>query len=374
MTELRLRAVTAGYGRDVVLDEVDLVVPEGRTTAVLGGSGSGKTTLLRVIAGFVQPRSGAAVIGGRTVAGDGVWVPPERRGVGYVRQEGGLFPHLSVAQNVAFGLPWPRRRHRGRVLELLDLVGLPAQVAERRPDQLSGGQQQRVALARALAPRPGLVLLDEPFSSLDTALRAATREATARALRASGATAILVTHDQGEALSFADEVAILAGGRFRQVDRPAVVYRDPVDADVAQFLGDAVFITGTADGERVLCPLGSLPVSGSAPHGAVEVMVRPEQISLTPAGTGRLDATVRSVAYFGHDAVVELDVTDGPPHVGLRARTIGLDHPRPGERVGVSVIGPVRTFARDPLAPSPGTLPAVPDGTGLSASSTHARS
>ena len=344
MSEVRLSAVSAGYGRHEVLDRVDLVVPEGTTTAVLGGSGSGKTTLLRVITGFLVPTSGEVVIGGRTVAGPGVWVPPERRGVGYVRQEGALFPHLSVAGNIAFGLSWPRRRHRDRVLELLDVVGLPAEVADRSPDQLSGGQQQRVALARALAPRPELVLLDEPFSSLDAGLRAATREATARALRATGATALLVTHDQGEALSFADEVAILVDGRFRQVDRPTVVYRDPVDLEVAEFLGDAMVFTGTATGGVVECRLGTLPVGGPVTDGAVDVMVRPEQIRLTGTGTGRLDATVRSVAYFGHDAVVELDMVDGPPHPGLRARAVGVAPPTVGDRVGVDVVGPVRTF------------------------------
>lgn len=366
MTELRLQALTAGYGADAVLRDVDLVVPAGTTTAVLGGSGSGKTTLLRVISGFMGPWSGRVVIGGRPVAGDGVWVPPERRGVGYVRQEGGLFPHLSVAGNIAFGLPWPRRRHRDRVLELLELVGLPEELADRRPDQLSGGQQQRVALARALAPRPGVVLLDEPFSALDTGLRAATRAATARALRAAGATAILVTHDQDEALSFADEVAILGAGRIRQVAPPRVVYREPVDAEVAEFLGDAVLVPGTATDGRVLCELGALPVQGQAVQGAVEVMLRPEQITLTPAGAGRLDATVRAVEYFGHDALVELEVSGAAVETAsrgasetasgtnleaaalrpLRARVVGLQPPEPGDRVGLTVVGPVRVFPR----------------------------
>jgi iron(III) transport system ATP-binding protein len=351
MSDVRLSGITAGYGAESVLDDVALDVAEGTTTAVLGGSGSGKTTLLRVIAGFVRPRSGTVVVGGRTVAGPGVWVPPERRGVGYVRQDGGLFPHLSVAGNIAFGLPWPRSRHRARVLELLELVGLPAAVADRRPDQLSGGQQQRVALARALAPRPGLILLDEPFSSLDTALRATTREAVADALRATGATAILVTHDQGEALSFADEVAILSAGRFRQVARPRVVYREPVDAEVAEFLGDAVLLAGTAADGWVSCPLGVLPVQGSDARGDVDVMVRPEQVALTAPGSGERDAVVVGVSYFGHDAVVELDVPDGGCR--LRARVLGIATPEPGERVGLSVVGPVRAFPRGTAAAPP---------------------
>ena len=348
MSELKILGVSAGYGRDTVLDDVGLTVAEGATTAVLGGSGSGKTTLLRVVAGFLRPTSGTVTVGGRTVAGRGTWLPPERRGVGYVRQDGALFPHLSVAGNVAFGLPWPRARHQDRVLELLDLVGLPAALAERHPHQLSGGQQQRVALARALAPRPGLILLDEPFSSLDTALRTATREATARALRATGATVVLVTHDQGEALSFADEVAILRAGQFRQVDSPRTVYREPVDAEVAEFLGDALLLPGSAADGTVTCRLGTLPTAhGSGIDGDVEVMIRPEQLTLARPGGGHLDAVVRNVAYFGHDAVAELDIAVDERHDPLRSRVLGVDAPAPGELVGVSVTGRVRVFPRE---------------------------
>lgn len=351
MSDIQIRDVTVGYGTTPVLNDINLTVRGGSTTAVLGGSGSGKTTLLRVIAGFLRPTGGEVVIDGRTVAGPGVWVPPEKRGIGYVRQEGGLFPHLTVSGNIAFGLPWPRRRHRERVLDLLDLVDLPRALADRHPDQLSGGQQQRVALARALAPGPDLVLLDEPFSSLDTALRASTREATSRALRTAGATAILVTHDQGEALSFADEVAILRGGAFRQIAPPRVIYGEPVDALVAAFLGDAVLVPGTADTGAVRCALGRLPVRGFVTHGDVEVMLRPEQIVLTEPGQGMVDAVVRSIAYFGHDAVVELDVEAEVPadgaHHGVRARVAGLQPPSPGQRVGLAVVGPVRVYPRE---------------------------
>ncbi|WP_454856554.1 ABC transporter ATP-binding protein [Promicromonospora soli] len=346
MSELKITGVSAGYGSETVLDDVELTVAEGATTAVLGGSGSGKTTLLRVVAGFLRPAEGTVTVGGRTVAGPGTWLQPERRGVGYVRQDGALFPHLSVAGNIAFGLPWPRRRHHDRVLELLDLVGLPAAIAERHPDQLSGGQQQRVALARALAPRPGLILLDEPFSSLDTALRAATREATARALRATGATVVLVTHDQDEALSFADEVAILQAGRFRQVASPRTVYREPVDAEVAEFLGDALLMAGSAADGGVTCRLGRLPVHEADVDGDVDVMIRPEQLTLTRPGAGVLDAVVRDVDYFGHDAVVELDLADAEPGDPVRSRVLGVDAPAVGELVGVSVVGRVRTYPR----------------------------
>ncbi len=351
MSEVRLSGLTVSYGGGsaAVLDDVELAVAAGTTTAVLGGSGSGKTTLLRVVAGFLRPESGQVAIGGRLVSGPGVWVPAERRGVGYVRQDGGLFPHLTVAGNVAFGLPWApgrgRRRHRERVAELLDLVELPAELAGRHPHQLSGGQQQRVALARALAPRPDLVLLDEPFSALDTALRGTTRDATARALRAAGATAILVTHDQGEALSFADEVAILRGGTFRQVAAPRVVYGSPVDMQVASFLGDAVRVAGAGVGGVVRSPLGTLSVAGFVPHGLVEAMVRPEQIALSPAGTGQAQAVVTRVSFYGHDSVVELDLLDDDTGVpGLRARMAGLSAPEVGDQVGLTVVGPVRAF------------------------------
>src|SRR4051812_7811614 len=215
MSSLTVTAVTKSYGATPVLTGVDLHVPEGSFTALLGPSGCGKTTLLRLVAGFDDPDRGTVGVGGRRVAGAGRSVPARRRHIGFVPQEGGLFPHLSVAGNVTFGLPRRQRRDAGRVRELLDLVGLDPALATRAPHQLSGGQQQRVALARALAPQPSLVLLDEPFSSLDASLRDEARRAVAAALRAAGATAVLVTHDQAEALSTADQVAVLRGGRQR---------------------------------------------------------------------------------------------------------------------------------------------------------------
>ena len=349
MSEVRLSGVRAGYGDVEILHGVDLVVPSGGTTAVLGDSGSGKTTLLKVISGFLRPAAGQVEVGGRVVANGAAtsWVAPEHRGVGYVRQDGGLFPHLSVAGNIAFGLPRPPlgrrdRVHRDRVAELLDLVELPQDVAERRPDQLSGGQQQRVALARALAPRPDLVLLDEPFSSLDTALRTATREATARALHTSGATTLLVTHDQGEAMSFADEIAVLREGAFRQIAAPRTVYAEPVDAHVAAFMGDAIPVHGLANEDQFRCALGTLGAAGPGLRGAVVGILRPEQLRLVPAGTGSVDARVTTVTFFGHDCVVGLELENGTPLRGLRARVVGPDTPSVGEVVGLGVVGPVR--------------------------------
>ena len=349
MSEVRLSGVRAGYGDVEILHGVDLVVPSGGTTAVLGDSGSGKTTLLKVISGFLRPDAGSVEVGGRAVAGDGAWVAPEKRGVGYVRQDGGLFPHLSVAGNIAFGLPRAGiarrgRAHRDRVLELLELVELPAEVAQRRPDQLSGGQQQRVALARALAPRPDLVLLDEPFSSLDTALRTATREATARALHASGATTLLVTHDQGEAMSFADEIAVLRHGTFGQVAPPRTIYGEPVDAHIASFMGEAIPIHGLASHNQFRCALGNLEAAGFVTRGAVVAILRPEQLRLVTPGEGSVDARVSRVTYFGHDSVADLELVSGTPLKGLRARVVGPEAPAVGDVVGLWVVGPVRVF------------------------------
>lgn len=358
MSEVRVRDLRAGYGTTEILHGISLTVPSGSTTAVLGDSGSGKTTLLRAIAGFIRPSHGDIEVGGRTVAGPRLWVAPERRGVGYVRQEGGLFPHLTVAGNVCFGLPRPAfgRRgsaHRERILELLNLVELPAELADRHPAQLSGGQQQRVALARALALEPSVVLLDEPFSSLDTALRTATREATARALRAAGATVVLVTHDQGEALSFADEVAVLRGGEVRQVAAPRTIYGEPIDPHVAAFMGDAMMLEGEGVGPVVHSALGPLTVVGFVPRGPVDVLLRPEQIRLTTPTRSSVTAVVTNVRFFGHDAVVDLDLRgtepDGRAGTGasaLCARVHGNETPRVGAVVGLTIVGPARVFKR----------------------------
>ena len=234
MSEVSVRAVTKSFGPTRVLEAVDLAVPDGGITAVLGASGCGKTTLLRLIAGFLRLDAGEISIGGRVVAGDGVMVAAQKRGVGYVAQEGALFPHLDVRGNVLFGVP-RRERTEARLKEMLDLAELPARVATAYPSELSGGQQQRVAVARALAPRPGVVLLDEPFSSLDTALRESAGRAVVRVLRHAGATGLLVTHDQNEALSLADQVAVMRAGRVAQVSTPVDLYRAPQDVDVALF-------------------------------------------------------------------------------------------------------------------------------------------
>ncbi|MFC9689096.1 ABC transporter ATP-binding protein [Kribbella sp. NPDC056951] len=331
--------LTVGYGGPPVLDGVSLQVRPGGTLAVLGPSGSGKTTLLRALAGFVRPAGGRIEIGDKLLTDGQVLVAPERRGVGYVRQDGALFPHLDVTGNILFGLPRAERRRATQVGPLLELVGLSPDLAKRRPDELSGGQQQRVALARALAREPAVVLLDEPFSSLDTALRAATREATLTALTERGATTVLVTHDQAEALSFADQVAVMLNGRFAQIGSPAEVYEAPVTPEVGAFLGETMLLPGHADGRIVDCVLGKLDLAEPT-TGAVLVMIRPEQLTLG-APTG-LTARVVSTAYHGPDAMLRLDLTETATR--LVARVPGHNAPHPGDLVGVAVPGPVRSF------------------------------
>jgi len=327
------------YGEREVLAGLDLDVPEGTVTAILGASGSGKTTLLRAIVGFVAASRGLVSIGGKVVADGGrVHVPADRRAVGYVAQEGALFPHLTVAGNVGFGLPRSERRRDGRIGEALDLVGLDRSYAERRPQELSGGEQRRVALARALAPRPAVVLFDEPFAGLDASSRAETRAAVLQAVAAAGATALLVTHDQAEALSTGDQVGLLRAGRLVQTAPPVTLYRAPVDLDAAEFVGAAVVVRGRASGGFVECALGRLPVRGGAPEGTVRVVIRREQIRVGTAGVG---AKVVGQAFFGPYTLLTLELSDGS---GAAASIPGEQVPQVGTDVHLSVEGPATVF------------------------------
>ncbi|HEY1997794.1 MAG TPA: ABC transporter ATP-binding protein [Paraburkholderia sp.] len=351
MSELRISGLHKSFDGHPVLHGIDLSVERGTLLALLGPSGSGKTTLLRVLCGFERADSGTVEIDGRRVTGAGLHVPSEQRRIGYVPQEGALFPHLSVADNIVFGLPRTQRRARHRVAELLELVGLPASFAERAPQQLSGGQQQRVALARALAPSPTLVMLDEPFSSLDAALRLETRQAVASALAATGATAVLVTHDQSEALSLGHEVAVLWQGKLIQTATPETLYRRPVTRELASFVGEAVLLQGVATRDRVICELGELTLSAPVASGAVDVMVRPEQIRMwradetAPAGIASFDAVVQEVVFQGQDAGVALQLQSAARTL-VRARVPGYRTPQPGERVQLAVDGGVTAYAR----------------------------
>jgi iron(III) transport system ATP-binding protein len=336
---IELRGVSKSYGRDVAaVRDVSLCLSCGALLALLGPSGCGKTTTLRLIAGLEAPDAGEVAISGRRVAGHSAWVPPEERGVGMVFQDYALFPHLTVAENIAFPLNrLPARQRAARVAELLPLAGLQG-LESRYPHQLSGGQQQRVALARALAPRPAVVLLDEPFSNLDAALRKATREEVRRILCESGATAIVVTHDQEEAFSIADTVAVMRGGVVEQTAPPHEVYLRPASRQVATFVGEANFVPGQARGDLVECTLGAVPLATPA-SGRVDVMLRPEMLALRPEprGCGRIE----HITFFGHDQLVAVRMCDGAL---LQARTFPRLDLTPGTQVEVTVSGPVVAF------------------------------
>jgi iron(III) transport system ATP-binding protein len=330
---LAVRGLTKAFAGRAVLAGVDLDVHQGTIAAVLGPSGTGKTTLLRIVAGFEDADAGTVTLDGVTLVDGPRGVPAERRHIGIVPQEGALFPHLSVGENVGFGL---RRRSHARIEECLELVGL-AGMARRRPHELSGGQQQRVALARALAPAPPLVVLDEPFSSLDAGLRAHVRDDVMDALRRAGATALLVTHDQQEALAVADQVAVLLDGTVAQAGPPETVYRRPASLAVATFVGESIVVPVAPDGSSTLGPLEA--ADGAAGSMAV---VRPEQVRLTTAGAvGTAPATVTGTTFLGHEAQVTLRLADG---TDVRARLHLAGLPAVGAVVGVAVVGPVSVF------------------------------
>jgi iron(III) transport system ATP-binding protein len=354
-----LRAVSVTYsgagGADVVaVERADLDVEPGSIIALLGPSGCGKTSLLRSIAGLEEPSSGEVVIGGRTASASAnpgsatkrTWVQPEQRDVGMVFQDGALFPHLTVRQNIVFGLRATRKKFSkpeiaARVTELLDLVDL-ADYGSRMPGTLSGGQQQRVALARSLAPQPKLLLLDEPFSALDTALRVQVRAEVARILRDIGVTTIFVTHDQDEAFVLGDKVAVMQDGRIEQFGTPDELYRSPSTPWVAGFVGEANFVVGTVTGEGsaevAATPIGVISIDDQRTDPTdhqVQVLVRPEQIALAarsdaddrPIGEG---AAVTAVEYYGHDVRYELELDDGTM---LAARTHSTELFERGDRV-----------------------------------------
>ncbi len=308
---LELRAVSKRYGRSdhAAVEQLDLDVASGEILCLLGPSGCGKTTLLRLIAGFEMPDAGSVRIAGRTVADAGTWVEPENRRLGFVFQDYALFPHLTVRQNVAFGLREGTKVARlAQADAVLDLVGLTI-FAGRYPHQLSGGQQQRVALARALAPAPTVILLDEPFSNLDAALRGSTRAEVRQILKRTGTTAILVTHDQEEAMTFADRIALMRSGRLEQVGTPEGVYGRPETAFVASFLGRTNLIRGDGQGSAARTPLGDLALTRPA-HGQVMLSVRPEAIAFSPNGSGA-EVRVLQREFKGHDLTYTCQLSDG---------------------------------------------------------------
>jgi iron(III) transport system ATP-binding protein len=331
--------VEKAFGRTRAVDGATLQVGHGELVALLGPSGSGKTTLLRVLAGFERPDAGRVAVGGRPVAGDGAWVEPEHRRIGMVFQDGALFPHLTVAGNVAFGAARPERTG-----ECLDLVGLAAR-ARSYPHELSGGEGRRIALARALAADPEVVLLDEPFAALDAGLRDSLRSEVMQILRTAGTSALLVTHDQAEALSLAGTVAVMRAGRIEQVGTPEEIYERPRSRWLAEFLGEADVLPGTAEGGTVRCELGRFS-AGDDLSGEVQVVIRPESVAIGHgAGAARdaAEAVVLERSFYGHDQLVHLELPSG---LRLRSRRLGFPAWHPGDRVRVWIDGPVSALAR----------------------------
>ncbi len=326
---IRCVGITKRFGAARALDGFDLSVAPGSILGLLGPSGCGKTTALRVVAGFEVPDSGTVQIGGRTVVGPGVFVPPEERRVGMVFQDYALFPHLSVRRNVAYGLGAGKDAQH-RASEVLELVGLAAR-SEAMPHELSGGEQQRVALARALAPRPEVILLDEPFSNLDAPQRDRMRREVRTILVEARATAVFVTHDQEDALAMSDEVAVMREGAILQVASPDDVYHRPATPWVGRFLGEGTLISGEAARGRATTILGEIPLSTPL-EGPVDVLVRPEAVRVTADPGGPVRIVGRE--FYGHDQLLTLELPDG---ARIQSRLGPTPVLLPGERVVVAV-------------------------------------
>ena len=329
---LELTAISKSFSDVQVLDSLNLSVAPGSRTAIVGPSGSGKTTLLRILAGFETPDTGRIVMQGKTLFDENHVVPAHLRGIGYVPQEGALFPHLNGT----------RHEKRQRVEVLMEMVSLDRQLATHWPHEISGGQQQRVALARALAQRPSLMLLDEPFSALDTGLRAMTRKATADLLAEAGVASILVTHDQNEALSFATQVAVMRSGRFTQVGTPYDVYTRPVDEETALFLGDAVILPAQLAGGYAVCALGEVPTDNPHATGEGRVMMRPEQLRVTACAPHESPVSILDVDFTGQLSTLTLGLAGHEQPVILR--TVSQPGWHPGAAVRIDVTGTARVL------------------------------
>ncbi|HZD24362.1 MAG TPA: ABC transporter ATP-binding protein [Acidimicrobiia bacterium] len=327
---LEVRDVTKSFEGQPVLRGINLIVEKGTSVTLLGPSGCGKTTLLRVIAGLERPERGIVILGDRTLANGAKFVPPERRRIGMVFQDWALFPHLNVADNVAYGLPRTGTDRSRAVTEALHMVGL-TNFGKRMPSTLSGGEQQRVAIARAIAPKPDALLLDEPFSNLDAALRATVRFDTRALLHDLEMTTLFVTHDQDEAFVLGDEVAVMRDGVIYQQAPPGQLYSSPIDAWVAAFVGEANLLLGEADGATARTILGPIPLAEHA-VGPRRVLLRPEQIDLSPGSAGE----VTSVEFYGHDCSYRVQV-DGTEVI---VRSIASPTFSRGDRVSVSYQGP----------------------------------
>lgn len=339
---LELSGISKTYGDQKGVEDVSLVAPDGSRTVIVGPSGSGKTTLLRLIAGFEAPDAGTISLGGRVLDG----VPPHRRNIAYVQQEGALFPHMSVADNVGFAISRQAEDRSRRIDELLARVGLSPAFRERRPHELSGGQQQRVALARALAQQPELMLLDEPFSALDTGLREAMRNMVGDVLRDAGIATVLVTHDQAEALAFADHLVVMRDAVVADAGPPQRLYERPADIEVAQFLGEAIVLPARVQNGVAQTALGDIAVRHEDAAQA-DVLVRPEQVHIGAQSeeAGALGRILHR-AYRGAQWRLEVECQEG----GL-SKPFSVDVPsaldfKPGDLVRLRISDGAYVFPR----------------------------
>jgi iron(III) transport system ATP-binding protein len=334
---LEVNGLTRRFGGTSVVDGVDLTVAAGQVTCLLGPSGCGKSTTLRMIAGVEQPDAGAVRIDGRTVCDAAGSLPPEARSVGLMFQDFALFPHLTVAGNVAFGLRGDRAAARARVGELLERVNLQG-FGPKYPHELSGGEQQRVALARALAPRPRVMLMDEPFSGLDNRLRDGIRDTTLDLLKETGTAVLLVTHEPEEAMRMADEIALMRDGRIVQRGAPYNVYNAPADKAAAAFFSDINVIRGTSRGALTDTPFGAFLTPGHADGAAVDIVIRPQHLKIdfdrggrgpnpTPQDGTPARGTVRRSRFLGHESLVEFAMDGG---LTLHAAVPGVFLPQAG--------------------------------------------
>jgi iron(III) transport system ATP-binding protein len=345
-----MTGIRHAYGAVQAVDGVDVEVAPGEVVCLLGPSGCGKTTILRLAAGLEDVQEGAVSLDGRVVADRRVNLPPEKRGIGLVFQDYALFPHLDVMGNVTFGLSgWPAADRLRRGQEVLDLVGL-ADMAHAFPHELSGGQQQRVALARALAPKPRVILLDEPYSGLDARLRDRVRDEVLHILKSSGSACLMVTHDSEEAMFMADRIAVMRDGRIVQQGSPADLYCAPADAFVAAFFGEVNRIEGRVDRGAVDTLVGTVPSQGLPDGQAVSVVIRPEGLRieiLSAPVTADRSGEVEQARLLGRTSLIHIAMPGEGPQVGealhLHARVPGVFLPRPGTRVRVTV-DPAQTF------------------------------
>jgi iron(III) transport system ATP-binding protein len=332
---LAFEGIGFSIGALCILDTVSLTIAAREVVALLGPSGCGKTTLLRVTAGVERQTSGRLLVDGVEIAGDAVWTPPEKRGVGLVFQDYALFPHLTNLRNVMFGLAGLATADAERVARrALDRVGL-AEMAEDYPHMLSGGEQQRVALARAVAPRPGIVLMDEPFSNLDRRMRETVGAETIALVRETGATAIMVTHDPEEAMRHADRIALMRAGRIVQQGRAEDIYRRPADLFAARFFCDFNEFAGRVSGGAVATPFGRVPAPGLAEGQLAVALFRPQGLALEPPGSGQASRIVER-KFLGESDVLTLAVYGVDHHMRVRVR--GGDGPEPGREVGVTAV------------------------------------